>query len=208
MSAPQQLWDVLLALNHEVDGLIDHVRRAVEHAPAIGREIPWFASIEARFDNLPTTYAAVPSPNSNGLTGNNVVLSHYTNKSSRVYVRELAFAAYFVRVNVAPSALSVMTLDVRRANEVSKFPLNWRWNFKTSISEKFYSDTRMLARSGGRQRSGCHLSFRDPLIIEPMETFTFECEYLGGLGMVPDANAALGTSVVIAMQLSGYREGI
>jgi hypothetical protein len=202
-----RVWERILGLNREVDALVDRVMRKVEPTQSIGREIPWYGVVETRFDNLPTTYAAAVNPGSDAVAGNNVKVSQWTNKSSRVYVRELSFEAYFVRVNTNFFA-GANRYDARLPNAVTVFPINWRWNFHTSITGRVYSDVRVLARAAGRARAGNHLSFKKPLVVEPMETLAFECEYLGGAGMLLAAEDILGTSVVIAADLSGYREGV
>lgn len=207
MSAPlRDIWEKLLVLNREVDGLIGRVTQHVEPLQPIGREPPWYGVVEARFDNLPTTYGGATNSGSDGVAGNNVKVNSWTNKSARVYIRELSFDAYFVRVNKTDDGVS---WDARLPNEASRFPINWRWNIRLSITGRYYSENgRVLARAGGRARAGNHLLFKEPFVVEPMETLAFECEYLGGAGMRAAATDPLGTAVVIALCLSGFREGV
>lgn len=207
MSGPDAgFWSDLVNLNNRTDSLVERCRRAVEPTIPISREIPFLGSIEVLFENLPATYAATPAVNSDALAGNNIKQSVFTNKGSRVYVRELSFQAYCVQT-VALSGIPA-SYEARVPNDVTNFPFNWRWNFQTSITQRWYSERRVLANAGGRARAGNHLAFREPLIIEPMETFIFECELLGGFGMNPTAVEEQGTDAVVAMTISGYREGV
>lgn len=211
MSSPnvtrgKAFWDDLIELNKRADALVARVLRAKEPTEPISREVPAFVSIEARFDGLFTTYANAGTPNSDALDGNNVRRPIFQNNGSRLYIRELGFqSSYVVPTNPAGVAPSY---DARIPNEITNFPFNWRWNFMTSITQRWYNpDRRCLANAGGRSVCGTHLSFREPLIIEPMEVFTFECEMLGGFGMDKDA-VNTGTSAIVAMLLHGYREGV
>jgi len=203
------LWSELVDLNKHADALISRVVRAIEPSQPIQREIPFFASIEARFDQLPSTFAAATPASSDALAGNNVKQSIFTNHSSRVYVREIAFQPYLIRPTT-PIVAGSATYDARLAAAATAgvFPFNWRWNFQTSIQQRWYSQKgRCFARAGGRTQVGNHLSFRNPQIIEPMETFTFECELLGAGMRVFDTGFGPHPSAVVAMLISGYREG-
>ena len=85
-------------------------------------------------------------------------------------------------------------------------PPYYRWNFLTSITQKQYADKRVSMFAAGRREAGNHLAFRDPLVIEPMETLTFEVELLG-FGGSAGADVRFN-SFVVALYLSGYREGM
>ena len=186
-------WSALIELNRVVDGLIGRCRKAIEPTQPISREIPFYTSIEARFDNLPTSLATITSApvSSDAREGNNVKQTIFTNFGSRVYVRELGFQVY-----------TCSSGNTRDEDSTGRYPANWRWNFLTSITQRKYSPKNVLASSGGRWSTGSHLAFREPLVIEPMETFIYDCELLNG----PLATAR--PSTIIAMYLSGYREGI
>jgi hypothetical protein len=205
VSVDSSFWSELIELNKHVDGLIDRCLRAIEPTQPIGREIPFFGSIEARFDNLPMLYSDVPAPNSDILAGNNIKRPVFTNGGSRVYVREISFQTFRARKqfeNVDNDALSRQTDYVR-------FPINFRWNFETSITQRKYCDKRVLANAGGRSLAGNHMAFREPLVIEPRETFIFECELLSyGMSQAPDSEDENRDKAIIAMYLSGYREGV
>jgi len=198
-------------MNRRVDDLIGRVARAVQPSKPIGREIPFFASIETRFENLPQTFDSTCGTHSDILTGNNVKRGIFTNGGSRVYVREIGFRPVYV-IPTTVTGTPVLQYDARLSSggllppNVTVFGINWRWNFMSSITQRWYSDRRVLAQAGGRPKAGNHLAFREPLIIEPMETFTFECELLS-FGMLLDVAASDGITVV-SMLLSGYREGI
>ncbi len=200
-----QFWSELVGLNKHADSLVERVRRAVEPSQPISREIPAIVSIETRFNSLPTSYGSTVATGSDALAGNNVKRGFFQNGGSRIYIRELAFQSWFV-LPVNPTGIAP-SYDARMPNERTIFPFNWRWNFQTSITQRWYADRRLLAQSGGRAQAGNHLSFRKPLVIEPMETFTFECELLGGFGMAASAQSE-SSSAVISMLLSGYREGV
>ena len=62
MSAPVSLWADLIDVNKTVDSLIDRVRRAIEPTKPISREVPFWASVEVKFENLPPTYGSTLSP--------------------------------------------------------------------------------------------------------------------------------------------------
>jgi hypothetical protein len=194
------LWSGLIELNRQADALVERCVRAVEPSLPIGREIPFFASIEARFENLPVSLSAAPATNSDILAGNNVKQAVYQNGGSRVYVRELSFQPYLSR-SVTPTQSPAY--NARQLSQFGSFPFNWRWNFQTSITQRWYSqDRRVMANAGGRATAGNHLAFREPLIIEPREAFIFECELLS---YNPEGN---DPTAVVAMILSGYREGV
>ncbi len=198
-----EFWSALIGLNRQADALVERCMRAIEPTRPTGREIPFYGSIEARFSNLPITYGTVAVANSDALSSNSVKRNIFTNGGSRVYVRELSFQSYFVK-SVDPVA---PLYDARVPNAVTPFPFSWRWNYQTSITQRWYAEQRVLAQAAGRAVVGNHLSFREPQIIEPQETFVFECELMGGFGM-SRASQSLGSDAVISMILSGYREGI
>lgn len=200
MSAPTNFWSSLIEVNRVVDDLFAKCLRAVEPSQPIGREIPFWTSIEARFDNLPTTFATVAAPNSDILAGNNVKRPVFTNGGSRVYVREISFGTFTARMTTGSTNDSLT-----RNTNLGRFPVNFRWNFETSITNRKYCDRRVLANAGGRQLAGNHLAFREPLVIEPRETLVFDCELLS-FGMTQVANSF--NSAVVAMYLAGYREGV
>jgi hypothetical protein len=124
----------------------------------------------------------------------------WTNGASRLYLRELAFERYYVA-----SATNQRQTCGSHNNPIDIVPPYYRWNFLTSITQKQYADKRVSMFAGGRSEAGNHLLFRDPLVIEPMETFTFEVELLS---YGPDFEYEASTSFVVALYLSGYREGM
>ncbi len=203
MSVSSTLWSELIALNKHADALVERCQRAIEPTQPTGREIPFFGSIENRFDDLPSRFLSTVPPSSMVLAGNNVRRQEFTNGGSRVYVRELSFQTWFMVDADDPT-----TGNERTVNNTDVFPFNFYWNFQTSITQRWYSDKRVLAAAGGRQAAGNHLAFREPLIIEPRETFVFECE-LASYGMRPGSGEDTAEqSAIVAMILSGYREGV
>ncbi len=196
-------WSDLIDLNKHVDSLLDKVFKDVEPYQPIGRETPVTVSIEALFEHLPATYATAVSPLSDAVSGNSIKRPSWENTSSRIYIRELSFLSYLVI-----PATSDVRYSARTPNQITPFPFNWRWNFRTSITDRFYAPNRMLSSSGGRSVAGNHLAFREPLVVEPREGITFECELLGGFGMNVEAIPREGTSAIVAMIMSGYREGV
>lgn len=204
MTADSSLWSTLIDLNKAADALIDRARKRIEPSPPVSRELLTNASIEVRFDNLPSTYniegeaGQIPPVNSDALWGNNVKRGIWTNGASRLYLRELAFDRYFVN-----TSSNARFYDPRGA--VNTLPPYFRWNFLTSITQKQYADKRVSMFAGGRREAGNHLAFRDPLVIEPMETLTFEVELLA---FGSDLKAQEYNAYVVALYLSGYREGM
>ncbi len=202
MSAPVNLWSDLINMDRHVDSLIERVRRAVEPTQPISREIPFFGSIENRFIDLPPLYASVVPPGSDVIAGSNIKTADYTNHGSRVYVRELSLHAWQGK---ATTQAGGQTYDDRLEVILGRFPINYHWNFRTSITDKWYAAYgRMLAAAGGRSVAGTHLAFREPLIIEPMETFQFECELLS----FGQATGGTNNIATVQMTISGYREGM
>ncbi len=219
MNADTGLWSELIEMNRRVDALIERVQKSIEPSAPISREIPFFSSIEAKFDDLPNTFTDTIPAGSDAIAGNNIKRPIFQNGSSRVYVRELSFqSALLVPVDVnrteGHSGFQGAPYSARVPNDRTTFPFYWRWNFMTSMTNRWYADKRVSANSAGRALAGNHLAFRQPLIIEPMETFTFECELLGGFWMnnaggdTPSFQSIESTSAVVSMILSGYREGI
>lgn len=210
MSAPQTaFWENLVGLNRRVDGLIGRVLQSVEPSKPITREIPFYGEVEAIFDNLPRSFGATIAANSEAIAGLNVKNGQFTNKGSRVYVREILMTGFLCRT-VSTGALVLNPRNERNASDFNQqYPVNWRWNFMTSIQQRWYTgvrNLRCLARSGGRQECGNHLSWKDPLVIEPMETLTFEAELLAaGLSA---ATIPVGAAAVISLQMFGYREAM
>lgn len=208
MNAPANgLWDHLVGLNKRVDNLIGRVQAAIEPSQPITREIPFYGEVEVLFENIPTSFGATISTGSNALAGLNVKQGQFTNKGSRVYVREMTMTSFLCNT-VSSGALVLNPRNQRNPSDFNQqFPINWRWNYMTSIQQRWYSnDRRALARSAGRQQSGNKISFVEPQIIEPMETLTFEAELLGA-GM-SNATIPVGTNAVIALQMFGYREAM
>lgn len=200
MTVDANFWSSLVELNKAADALIAKAKQRIEPSQPISREIVTNASIEVRFDNLPgvyTTELETPAPNSDALWGNNVKRGIWTNGASRLYLRELAFERYFVDENNARYAAPRSQLNI--------LPPYFRWNFQTSITQKQYADKRVSMFAGGRPEAGNHLLFRDPLVIEPMETFTFEVELLS---YGADAGVLAPPAFVVALYLAGYREGM
>lgn len=201
MTADSSLWSTLIDLNKAADSLIERARKRIEPSPPVSRELLTTASVEVRFDNLTAYSTSVRPSNSDALAGNNVKRGIWTNGGSRLYLRELAFQEYLTGVT------SIGNTDAN-ARSVNSPGFYYRWNFQTSITQKQYADKRVSKFAGGRKEAGNHLSFRDPLVIEPMETFTFEVELLSsGLpgGFLSNAGSF---SYVVSLILSGYREGM
>lgn len=208
----KEFWSDLIDLNKHVDGLFEKCLKAIETTRPIGREIPFYASLEARFEHLPRHYQQVAAPNSDALAGNNIKRVVFTNFGSRVYVREIGFQPMMGIQSLPPAPPGVVNSNGRStAGYIGRFPFNWRWNFQTSITQRQYADRRVLAKAGGLARAGNHLAFRKPLIIEPMETLTYECELVGGAGMTATGDQPpffFEDIAVISMEISGYREGV
>jgi hypothetical protein len=202
VSVDNRFWDQLVELNKKTDALISRVRKFIEPDPGISREIMQVASVEVRWENLPTSYTATPSPNSDVLWGNNVKRGIFTNHGSRLLLRSIGFDAY-------TSGFEGSSADVRQSvygTPTLPVPPYWRWNFKTSITQRQYADKPVSMRSLGRPESGSQLVFREPFILEPMETLTVECELLQyGL---PVAGVAPGNVFTVNMNFFGYREGM
>jgi hypothetical protein len=201
VTADSSLWSTLIDLNKAADALIDRARKRIEPSPPVSRELLTNASVEVRFDRLPALYnpASAVNTNSDALWGNNVKRGIWTNGAARLYLREIAFDTYFVRTGTDERLPADSTV------EANVTPPYFRWNFLTSITQKQYADKRVSMFAGGRREAGNHLSFRDPLVIEPMETLTFETELLSFGGSVQLAPL---TSFVVGFYLSGYREGM
>lgn len=201
MTADSSLWSTLVDLNKGADALIERARKRIEPSPPVSRELLTNATVEARFENLPSTYNNEVDPvpvNSDALAGNNVKRGIWMNGASRLYLRELALDYYFVDENNARR--------YQPRGKILETPPYFRWNFLTSITQKQYADKRVSMFAAGRRQAGNHLAFHDPLVIEPMETLTFDVELMGygaGTGLF----AGLGTFVV-ALYLAGYREGM
>ncbi len=207
MSNPStNLWSELIGLNKTVDGLFERARRVVMQTEPRGRELAAIVPFETRFLNLPATYATTVVPGSDAV--DNIKQTQYTNLGSRLRLRSISFQSYY-EFSEDPSG-DTPAYNARISNEVTAFPFNWRWNFQTSITQRWYCPQRVLKSAGGRQRSGSHLVFREPLIVEPMETLTLEIELLGGFGMVASQNSDLGssTTALIVTTFDGYREGV
>lgn len=195
-AASSNFWSDIASLNAKVDQLIDRVFKASEPSMPIGREIPFFVSIENRFNNLPPTWVSPVSAVSDVVAGNNVKSATFTNGSGRVCIREIGLQALYVFENDSKSrAFTGM---------IQEYGVNFRWNFKTSITNRQYADRRVLAKAAGRWQAGNRMAFKQPLIIEPMESLVFECELLSA-GMT---EAALPPTVVVSMLMSGYREAV
>lgn len=202
MSAPTDFWSRLIEINKYVDGLIDRTSAAARASQPISREIPFFAQIEARFDNLPDQYAATINPACGLLAGNNIRQPIYNNGGSRVYIREIGIVPY------RASSVSTSNDVLARRTDFRRFPINYRWNFTTSITNRQYANLPVMARAAGSARAGTHLAFREPLIIEPRETFQFYCELLSfGMNDTAERDANYDTAL-ISMSISGYREGV
>lgn len=196
-------WADLIRLNKRTDSLIERCIKDVRPSEPIAREVPVYVSVENRFENLPLTFAAALSTASDLQSGNNIKQAVWTNSGARVYIREISMHA-FLGVSLTNES---PTYDCRVENN-GITPFNWRWNFMTSITQKWYSRHRCLASAGGRDSAGTHLSFKNPLVVEPMETFIFECELVAA-GMVRVGLEANEFNIAtVAMALSGYREGV
>lgn len=201
MTADSSVWSTLVDLNKTADSLIDRARKRIEPSPPVSRELLTNASVEVRFDNLTSYSTSVRPPNSDALAGNNVKRGIWTNGGSRLYLREIAFQEGLTNIDFP-------FVEDTNSRFVLTPGLYFRWNFQTSITQKQYGYRRVSKFAGGRKEAGNHLSFRDPLVIEPMETFTLEVELLssgtpgGAVGPQPPF------SYVLSFLLSGYREGM
>lgn len=211
MTADSALWSTLVNLNRAADSLISLAKKRIEPSQPVSRELLTNASIEVRFDNLPRAYSTAVEPvpiNSDALAGNNVKRGMWTNGGSRLYLRELAFDQYFVD---SEATVFTPTANARivppRNTGLQYIPPYYRWNFTTSITQKQYADKRVSMLSGGRAQAGNHLAFREPLVLEPMETLTFEVELLS-YGGPTFFGSSVVDSYVVALYLSGYREGM
>lgn len=201
MNVANQLWSLLVDLNKQVDNTVERVKRKVMQTPPISREIVNVASIEVRWDNLPASYSSTMSPNSDAQWGNNIKRGIFTNKGARIYVREMGFEMYMVSAN------NRRRVATSGPNDGAFIIPYFRWNFMTSITQRQYADKRVSSRSLGRPESGSHLVFREPFILEPMETLTFECELLQYGGN--DENIEfVEPSFVVNADFFGYREGM
>lgn len=204
MTVDSSVWSTLVDLNKTADSLIERARKRIEPSPPVSRELLTNASVEVRFDNLTSYSPSVFPPNSDALAGNNVKRGIWTNGGSRLYLREIAFQEYV-------TGLGFLFELQQNNNDRFVYPpgLYFCWNFQTSITQKQYGYRRMSKFSAGRKEAGNHLSFRDPLVIEPMETFTLEVELLSSGtpgGSVLPLSAPF--SYVLSFLLSGYREGM
>lgn len=205
MTVDSSIWSTLVDLNKTADSLIERARKRIEPSPPVSRELLTNASIEVRFNNLEVDYDYPTPVNSDALWGNNVKRNSWTNGASRLYLRELAFQTYYVNDEVVDPDNRNTRRCRPRVFQLNVLPPYYRWNFQTSITQKQYADKRVSMLAGGRQEAGNHLAFRDPLVLEPMETFTFEVELLAYGG----SSGYFGTNAfVVALYLSGYREGM
>lgn len=186
----QKFWSQLIELNKRADALIDTVFKATETSEPISRETPFLASIEVLYENVGT----VTSVNNDAREGINIKRQSFVNGGSRVYVREISFE----------SAASANTTFRRTPNNIQPITPNFRWNFYTSILQRRYSPERgCLFSAAGRSKAGSHISFREPLIVEPRESLVFECELLSSQSVFTQ-----NSNTVISMIVSGYREGV
>lgn len=202
MTVDSALWSSLVDLNRAADALIDRAKKRIMPSEPVSREVATYATIEVRFDNLPATYTLppfgeTPATNSDALWGNNVKRGIWTNGASRLYLRELVFERYFVDSDNARLVAPRSLLNI--------LPPYFRWNLQTSITQKQYADKRVSMFSCGRPEAGNHLAFRNPLVIEPMETVTFEVELLS---YGSEGDTVGPSAYVVALYLAGYREGM
>jgi len=178
-------WSSLLDLNKTADALIARAQKAADVSQPIGRETPFWASIEVRYANIGTV-------NSDAVSGNSIKRESYNNGGSRIFIREMTIQAY-------STTSAAAFAQIRVPAELAPFAPNYRWNFYTSITERRYATERCLAYSAGKAKAGNHLAFREPLIVEPRESLVFECELMGSRDM---------QAIIVTMDVSGYREGI
>lgn len=204
MTVDSSIWSTLVDLNKVADSLIARARKRIEPSPPVSRELLTNASIEVRFNNLPQSFdpEIVTPANSDVLWGNNVKRGFWTNGGSRLYLRELYLYDYQVLQESVTSQK-----NGRNADQAVTFPPYYRWNLQTSITQKQYADKRVSRQAGGRKEAGNHLSFRDPLVIEPMETVTFEVELLCYGELFSDPEFPVN-DLIVSLYLSGYREGM
>jgi hypothetical protein len=199
-----QLWSDLIDLHRKADALIERVRRKVAPTPAISREVMTVASLEVRWENLPTSYNATMGTGSDAQNGNNVKRGVFTNKGSRIYIREMGAELYGISTDNTRLVLSA------GGNDGGTFLLPYyKWNFLTSITQRQYANTRVSSRALGRPESGSHLVFREPFILEPMETLIFEAELLAyGSYQALGPPGPMPPTFVINANFFGYREGM
>lgn len=199
-SRDNALWSELVDLNRKVDGLVDRVLKKVRPTPAISREIVALCTIEVQWLNMPGSYTSGPlSTGSDAQTGNNVKRGIFTNKGSRLYIRELGCELFGIN---AANQRTLLTAE--QSMPVPYF----KWNVFTSITQRQYADKRVSAKSLGNPGTGSHLVFREPFVIEPMETVVFECELLSYGNFAVQEGPAAFPSFCISGNFFGYREGM
>ncbi len=190
MQNASKFWSQLIECNKRADALIERSQKASDQSEPTCRETPFLASIEVMYSNVGT----VTSVNNDAIEGINLKRQSFVNGGARVYVREICFE----------SAAAANTTFRRTPNNIQPITPNFRWNFYTSITQRRYSPERgCLFSAGGRSKPGSHLSFREPLIVEPRESLVFECELLSSMSQFTD-----NVNTVISMIVSGYREGV
>lgn len=201
MNRDNQLWAELVNIDRKVEGLIDRVMRKVQPTPAITREIVSLCTVEVQWNNMPSSYNATMGTGSDAQLGNNVKRGIFTNKGARMYIRELGHDLFGVNTSNQRTMLA--------AQQTLPIPY-FKWNVLTSITQRQYADKRVSSKSLGPPGTGSHLVFREPFVLEPMETLIFECELLSygnfRAGGVPPVGAP--KSLCISGNFFGYREGM
>lgn len=206
MNLDNQLWAQLIDFSKRVDGLFDRVVKKTQQTPPISREIVSVASVEVIWQNLPTNYSAAMSPNSDAQWGNNIKRGIFTNKGSRLYIREVGYELYGLGGVIESDAPNARLYPARSSGPFGVTMPYFKWNMMTSITQRQYADKRVSMRSLGRPENGSHLVFREPFILEPMETLTVECELLQYGSVLGGAEAL--PALVVSMDFFGYREGM
>jgi hypothetical protein len=132
--------------------------------------------------------------------GNNVKRGIYTNHGSRIYIREIGHDIFGVSANNARRSLT---------SSISAPVPYFKWNFSTSITQRQYADKRVSSRALGRPETGSHLVFREPFILEPMETLIVDAELLSYGNFRLDAEpVVMPPTLVVNFDFFGYREGM
>lgn len=204
MNLDNKLWSELFDLNRKADALIERAMKRVRPTSAISREIVNVSSVEVQWNNLPASYdpGVVLPTNSDARHGNSVKRGIYTNHGSRIYIREMGHDIFGRNANNSRISLTNNT------NNFSAPVPYFKWNFSTSITQRQYADKMISSRALGRPETGSHLVFREPFILEPMETLIVEADLRSYGNFNSVESSAMPASLVINFNFFGYREGM
>jgi hypothetical protein len=197
MRPDTELWEELGKLNKKTEALIERVFKKKKQTEPVSRELYTSMTVEVLWENLPQSYNKTTLPNSDSLWGSNIKRGIFTNGGSRLYIREVSQTSFYLQND--------NTREVFRSNAPRPYFL---WNFQTSITQRQYADKAVSMRSLGRLENGSHLVFREPFILEPMETLVVQCELLQYGPAFLTEFSTFPTSFVVNMNFSGYREGM